>query len=78
VVIARIFDKYFGISMGRSLLLLDVADLLLSLTYNDVKRMMYTLIVSFVFRPVVASLHDGAYAAKGIFIVYNQSQEIGS
>ena len=55
-VIARIFEKYFGISMGRSLLLFDVAVLLLSLTYIDVKRMMYTLIVSFVFSRVVDSV----------------------
>ncbi|QPB59750.1 YitT family protein [Enterococcus faecalis] len=76
-VIARIFEKYFGISMGRSLLLFDVAVLLLSLTYIDVKRMMYTLIVSFVFSRVVDSVLDGAYAAKGILIVSNHSEEIG-
>lgn len=63
--------------MGRSLLLFDVAVLLLSLTYIDVKRMMYTLIVSFVFSRVVDSVLDGAYAAKGILIVSNHSEEIG-
>jgi len=47
------------------------------LTYIDVKRMMYTLIVSFVFSRVVDSVLDGAYAAKGILIVSNHSEEIG-
>lgn len=39
--------------------------------------MMYTLIVSFVFSRVVDSVLDGAYAAKGILIVSNHSEEIG-
>ncbi len=44
-VIARIFEKYFGISMGRSLLLFDVAVLLLSLTYIDVKRPLFSVVL---------------------------------
>ncbi|MBP2099683.1 YitT family protein [Enterococcus rivorum] len=76
-VIARILEKKIGISMGRSILLFDVLVLVLSLTYIDVKRMMYTLIVSFVFSRVVDSVLDGAYAAKGILIVSDRSEDIG-
>jgi len=76
-IIARILEKNFGVSMGRSLLIFDVIVLILSLSYIDVKRMMYTLIVSFVFSRVVDSVLDGAYAAKGILIISKHSQDIG-
>lgn len=76
-VIARILEKNFGVSMGRSLLIFDVIVLILSLTYIDLKRMMYTLIVSFVFSKVVDSVLDGAYAAKGILVISNRSEDIG-
>lgn len=77
-IIARILEKNYGISMGRSLLIFDVFVLILSLSYIDLKRMMYTLIVSFVFSRVVDSVIDGAYAAKGILIISDQSEEIST
>lgn len=76
-VIARILEKNLGISMGRSLLIFDVLVLILSLTYIDVKRMMYTLIMSFVFSRVVDFVLDGAYAAKGVLIISDHSEDIG-
>jgi uncharacterized membrane-anchored protein YitT (DUF2179 family) len=76
-IIARILEKRFGVSMGRSLFIFDIIVLILSLSYIDVKRMMYTLIVSFVFSRVVDSVLDGAYAAKGIIIISNHTQDIG-
>ncbi|MBO0462549.1 YitT family protein [Enterococcus sp. DIV1298c] len=75
-IIARILEKNHGISMGRSLLALDVMVLLASLTYIDLKRMMYTLIVSYVFSRVIDSILDGGYSAKGILVVSNKSEEI--
>lgn len=76
-VIARILEKNYGISMGRSLLIFDIFVLILSLSYIDVKRMMYTLIVSFVFSKVVDSVIDGAYAAKGVLIISDHTEDIG-
>lgn len=75
-IIARILEKNYGISMGRSLLVLDVIVLLVSLTYIDLKRMMYTLIVSYVFSRVIDSILDGGYSAKGILVVSNKNEEI--
>lgn len=75
-IIARILEKNYGISMGRSLLVLDVVVLLASLTYIDLKRMMYTLIVSYVFSRVIDSILDGGYSAKGILVVSNKNEEI--
>ncbi|HJG21622.1 MAG TPA: YitT family protein [Enterococcus durans] len=75
-IIARILEKNYGISMGRSLLALDVIVLLASLSYIDLKRMMYTLIVSYVFSRVIDSILNGGYAAKGILVVSNKNEEI--
>ena len=75
-IIARILEKNYGISMGRSLLVLDVIVLLASLTYIDLKRMMYTLIVSYVFSRFIDSILDGGYSAKGILVVSNKNEEI--
>ncbi|MFV0560876.1 MAG: YitT family protein [Enterococcus sp.] len=75
-IIARIVEQKYGISMGRTLLILDVIVLLASLTYIDLNLMMYTLIVSYVFSKVVDSILDGGYAAKGILVVSNKSEEI--
>ncbi|MGG5338443.1 YitT family protein [Enterococcus pernyi] len=75
-IIARILEKNHGISMGRSLLAFDVIVLLASLTYIDLKRMMYTLIDSYVFSRVIDFILDGGYSAKGILVVSNKSEVI--
>ncbi len=75
-IIARILEKNHGISMGRSLLAFDVIVLLASLTYIDLKRMMYTLIASYVFSRVIDFILDGGYSAKGILVVSNKSEKI--
>ena len=62
--------------MGKSLLIFDIVVLICSLTYLDLKRMMYTLIVSFVFSKVVDVLSSGGYAAKGVMIISNESNVI--
>lgn len=77
-IIARILEKKSGVSMGRSLLALDVVVLVASLTYIDLQHMMYTLIVSFVFSNIVDFVQDGSYKAKGVLIVSRFSEEIGN
>ena len=77
-VIARILEQKNGFTMGKSLLIFDAIVLLMSLTYLDLKRMMYTLIVSFVFSKVVDVLSSGGYAAKGVMIISNQSEAIAA
>ncbi|WP_200771781.1 YitT family protein, partial [Enterococcus faecium] len=44
--------------------------------YIDLKLMMYTLIVSYVFSRVIDSILDGGYSAKGLLVVSNKSEEI--
>ncbi|WP_326717888.1 YitT family protein [Vagococcus jeotgali] len=76
-IVARIIEKKFNLTIGRSLLLLDLCVLLLSLTYLSLKEMMYTLIAVFVFSQVVDFVQDASYGAKAILIVSNKDKEIG-
>lgn len=75
-IIARIFEKKLGIPMGRTLLAFDVLILLASLSYIDLSHMMYTLLASFVFTQIVDFIQEGAYAAKGILVISENSDEI--
>lgn len=75
-IIARLLEKKWGIPMGRSLFIFDIFVLVLSLTYIDLKLMMYTLLASYVFSRVISFLIDGGYAAKGLLIVSDKSAEI--
>lgn len=77
-IIARIFEKRNGAPMGQSLFALDVIVLLLSLTYIDLRRMMYTVVCSFVFSRVINFIQDGGYSARGIIIMTQHPDEISS
>ncbi|EOT42722.1 YitT family protein [Enterococcus dispar ATCC 51266] len=75
-VIARILEKKQGISVGRSLFFFDILILLASLTYIDLKKMMYTLIFSYVFANIVDTILDGGYSAKGILVISNETKQM--
>lgn len=75
-VIARILEQKIGVSVGRTLFILDILILTASLTYIDLKRMMYTLIFSYVFAHIVDAILDGGYSARGVLVISNHSQAI--
>ncbi|MCH4123313.1 MAG: YitT family protein [Levilactobacillus sp.] len=75
-IIARIFERFRGVPMGRTLLYLDVVVLLISLVYIDVQHMAYTLIYSYIFARIVNFTQEGAYAARGVIIISPKHQEI--
>ncbi|WP_125762682.1 YitT family protein [Levilactobacillus mulengensis] len=75
-IVARIFERFRGVPMGRTLLYLDVVVLLISLVYIDIQHMAYTLIYSYVFSRIVNFTLEGAYAARGVIIVSAKHQEI--
>ena len=58
-IVARIFEKKRGIVMGKTLLALDVIVLTCSLSYLDLRQMMYTLLGSYVFAQVVNFIQEG-------------------
>lgn len=77
-IIARIFQLKLGIPSGKTLLACDALVLLASLSYLDIKHMMYTLFASYVLAKVMDTVQQGAYSARGLFIISNNYQEIGT
>lgn len=75
-VVARILEKHRGISMGQSLLVFDAIVLTASLSYIDLRKMMYTLLASYVFAQVVNFTQEGAYTGHGFLIMSAHNQEI--
>ncbi|MGO2083586.1 YitT family protein [Vagococcus sp.] len=76
-IIARMIEKYTGFTMGKSLLLLDIIVLLLSLSYLSIREMMYTMITVFVFSFVVDFVQSGfGYSSKGVYIISNEASLI--
>lgn len=78
-IIARLAYKYFGWSMGKTMFLFDAVVILLSwITYLNSRSMMYTLVAVFVGARVVDFVQEGAYSAKGAFIISSRQDEIAS
>ncbi|HJG05833.1 YitT family protein [Ligilactobacillus agilis] len=75
-VVARIFEKERGVAMGKSLLAVDTLVLVASLSYIDTRKMMYTLLASYVFSRVVNFTLEGAYAARGMIIISQFNEAI--
>ncbi len=75
-IVARIFEKHRGVAMGKTLLTFDCVVLTLSLSYVSLRKMMYTLLASYVYSKVVNFTLEGAYAARGVIIISNHHQEI--
>lgn len=76
-IIARICQLKLGISSGKMLLFCDAVVLFASLSYLDIKHMMYTLLASFVLSRVMDTVQEGAYSARGLLIISDKYQEIG-
>lgn len=72
-IIARLFERFKGIPMGKSLLIIDVGVLLSSLIYLNVVQMAYTMIYIWIFTIIIDFTQQGAYAARAIIIVSNQA-----
>lgn len=76
-IIARLAHKYFGWSMGKTMFMFDAAVILLSwLTFLDSRSMMYTLVAVFIGARVIDFVQEGAYAARGAFIISEFQSEI--
>lgn len=77
-IVARLFERFKGIQMGQSLLVIDVLVLLSSLVYLDIRQMAYTLIYVWIFSVIVNFTQQGAYTARGIIIISNHSETIAA
>ncbi len=78
-IIARLAHKYLGWSMGKTMFLFDAVVILASwITYLNSRSMMYTLVAVFVGARVVDFVQEGAYAARGAFIISARQDEIAT
>ncbi len=78
-IIARLVQKYFGWSMGKTMFLFDALVIMLSwLTFLDYRSMMYTLVAVFVGARVIDFVQEAAYSGRGALIISNSQEEIAS
>lgn len=76
-IIARLANKYLGWSMGKTMFGFDFFVIILSwMTFLDARSMMYTLVAVYVGGQVIDFVQEGAYSAKGAFIISANSDEI--
>ncbi|CAM4058541.1 YitT family protein [Mesobacillus thioparans] len=78
-IIARLAQKYFGWTMGRTMFMFDFGVITLSLiTYLNYREAMYTLVVVFVGARVIDFMQEGAYAARGAMIISDKNEDIAA
>lgn len=78
-IIARLAQKYIGWSMGKTMFLFDAFVILVSwIVYLNHRSMMYTLVALFVSARVIDFVQEGAYAARGAFIISERQDQIAT
>lgn len=78
-IIARLMNKYIGWSMGKTMFLFDALVILVSwAVYLDHRSMMYTLVALYVGARVIDFVQEGAYAARGAFIISDNQEAIAT
>lgn len=75
-IIARLLQKHWGVSMGRTLFLSDILVIGASLIYLNLESAMYTLVVVFIASRVIDFLQEGAYAGKALTIISDHAETI--
>ncbi|BDR60470.1 YitT family protein [Lactobacillus xylocopicola] len=75
-IIARIIQMKYGFPSGKALLILDTLVLLSSLSYLDIKHIMYTLVAAFILSRVMDAVQEGAASAKGLLIISDRYEQI--
>lgn len=75
-IIAKLMFTYSGISIGRTLFLIDAIVITSSLIYLDYREAMYTLVAVFVAARVVDFIQQGAYSGKAAFIISENTSAI--
>ncbi|MDQ0271061.1 YitT family protein [Cytobacillus purgationiresistens] len=78
-IIARLVNKYAGVSMGKTMFVFDACVIIVSLIfYLSYPEAMYTLVAVFVGARVIDFMQEGAYAARGAMIISEKNEEISA
>lgn len=75
-ILAKLAEKYFGVSIGTFMFSFDAAVITLSLIHLNLTQAMYTLVAVFVASRVIDLLIEGANAAKSAMIISNNTAAI--
>lgn len=75
-IIARLFQKYKGWSIGKTMFMSDILVITLSLFYLNLERAMYTLVAVFVSSRVIDFVQEGTYSGKAVTIISDLNREI--
>src|SRR5690625_3004072 len=76
-IIARIVNKYFGWSMGKTMFIFDFLVITLSIFFVlDLVQGMYTLVAVYIGARVIDFIQEGAYSARGAIIISKHSDTI--
>ncbi|GAA0440909.1 YitT family protein [Lentibacillus halophilus] len=77
-IAARIGNKFFGWSMGKTLFVIDFMVISSSLVYLNYREAMYTIVSVFIASRVIDIIQQGAYTAKGATIISEKNDVIAS
>lgn len=76
-ILARIFNKYTFLSMGKLMLIVDAIVLTtVVIVFQDVRTAMYTLFFILIVTLVIDLIGEGGFAGKGFLIVTSKPEEI--
>ncbi len=75
-ILARLANKYFGISIGKFMLCFDAVVIIISLIHLSLLHAMYTLVAVFVASRVIDFIIEGASAAKSAMIISSKADEL--
>lgn len=76
-ILARIFNKYTSLTMGKLMLIVDALVLLtVVIVFKDVRTAMYTLFFILIDTMVIDLIGEGGFAGKGFLIVTAKPEEI--
>ena len=76
-ILARIFNKYTSLSMGKLMLIVDAIVLTtVVIVFQDVRTAMYTLFFILIATLVIDLIGEGGFAGKGFLIVTSKPEEI--
>lgn len=78
-IIARLAQIHWGWSIGKTMFMFDALVILVSwYVYLDHRSVMYTLVALFVGARVIDFVQEGAYAARGAFIISDHQDAIAT
>lgn len=75
-IVAGLLQSKNGIPLSTTFVMVDAVVLVASLSYIDLKHMMYTLICSFVGSQVLEFVQSGGYTVRGMLIITAKPEEL--